>query len=81
VAGDGRSEFRPICCADGELGRRSSGNGVGAVYGEFVSEESERERASLGRREREGGGSFYSERRGERRGCREGRETVGNELH
>jgi hypothetical protein len=39
VAGDGRGEVR----LDDELGRRNSGDGVGAVYGEFESEESERE--------------------------------------
>jgi hypothetical protein len=50
VAGDGRGEVRP----DGELGQRSSGDSVGAVYGEFESEESERERGWVqGRRERE----------------------------
>jgi hypothetical protein len=70
VAGDGRDEVRP----DGELGRRSSGDGVGAVYGVFASEESERER---GRVQGEGDGGFYREMRGEGRGTGEEEETTG----
>jgi hypothetical protein len=80
VAGDRRDEVRPGCCADGELGRQSSGNGVGAVYDEFESER-ERERASSGR-ERGGGGGFIErgEGRGEGAGGGGGRETTGDEL-
>jgi hypothetical protein len=81
VAGDGRGEVRPVCCADGELGLRSSGDGVGAVYGEFEGEESERERGRA-RGGREGGSGFYREMRGERRGHRgEEKRPAMNSIH
>jgi hypothetical protein len=68
VAGDGRGEVRP----DGELGRWSSGDGVGAVYGEFESEESERERASLGREREREVATFIERGEGRREGDGEG---------